>query len=363
MAVFASSVNFRQGVSKASAYVPDWLGLDRHDFVRLDRNEATLPLSSHTVEAVTKYLHDHGMQAYPDEGDLADVIGEYNGVPRSCVLATNGSDQAIDLCLRAFLNPGDTILLVRPEFPVFGHTAAILEAVVREVPYNDDLTFPYERFQEALEKPPSLIVFINPNNPTGTPVNLDFVEQVVRTHQDIPVVVDEAYFEFTGRTVAHLATRYSNLLVLRTFSKAFAMAGLRLGYVVANPLVIEQLAKIRNPFDVNALAVVAARAQLAHLDEVHAYVKEVMAVVKPAVVDFFAQRGITVWPGAANFVLVRPFDCQAVVSELRAAGVLVRPITATPLAGTFRMSMGTRAEMARVLDVLDGLSSLRKAQV
>ncbi|AGZ39941.1 class I/II aminotransferase [Actinoplanes friuliensis DSM 7358] len=233
---------------------------------------------------------------------------------------------------------------------------------MRGVPYNDDLTFPYERFERALERTPKLIVLINPNNPTGTHIDLAFIEQVVRTHPDVPVIVDEAYFEFTGRTVAPLTAKYDNLLVIRTFSKAFAMAGMRLGYVVAHPGVITQLAKMRNPFDVNSLAMVAAKAQLAHVDEIRAYVDEVMLAIKPSAVNFFSERGVAFWPGAANFVLVRPSNCQAVVVELKAAGILVRPITATPLAGTFRMSMGTQEEMTRVFDVLDGLSFLRKAE-
>jgi histidinol-phosphate aminotransferase len=173
----------------------------------------------------------------------------------------------------------------------------------------------------------------------------------------VPVIVDEAYFEFTGTTAVPLIAKHPNVIVLRTFSKAFAMAGLRLGYVVADPAVIGQLGKIRNPFDINTLAAVAGQAQLGALSEVAAYVREVMTVVKPMTVEFFQRHRIPIWPGAANFVLVRPDDCDAVIAALRAAGILVRRMVAAGLTGTFRMSLGTRAEMAEVLDVYAGLLS------
>lgn len=348
-------LRFRPGVLAAAAYPLPSAGLDRGEYIRLDLNEATRPVSPAVADALARHVHDHGVHAYPDEAGLRAAIAAYCGVSEEQVLATNGSDQAIDVCLRAFLGPGDTMLVARPEFPMFGITADLLEVRTRGVPYGPDLTFPYEAFRAALAERPDLIVLINPNNPTGTPVDVAFIEEVARDYPTTPVIVDEAYFEFTGATVVPLLATYPNLIVLRTFSKAFALAGLRLGYIVAHETVITQLTKIRKPFDVNALAAVAARAQLAHIDEVQVYVKTLMDVVKPATVAFFEQHGVPIWPGAANFVLVRPRDCAAVVSALRAERILVRPMSAPALAGMFRMGIGTEAEMARVMEVYAGL--------
>jgi Histidinol-phosphate/aromatic aminotransferase and cobyric acid decarboxylase len=348
-------LRFRPGVLAGAAYVPPSAGLDRGEYIRLDLNEATGPLSPAVAEAIARHVRDRGVYAYPDETDLRAAIAAYCGVPEARVLPTNGSDQAIDICLRAFLGPGDTMLVARPEFPIFGLTADLLQATTRGVPYGPDLTFPYDAFRAALAERPDLIVVINPNNPTGTPVDATFIEEVVRDNPTTPVIVDEAYYEFTGATVVPLLATYPNLIVLRTFSKAFAMAGLRLGYVVAHEAVIAQLAKVRKPFDVNALAVVAGQAQLAHLDDVRVYVKTLMEVVKPATVAFFERHGVPIWPGAANFVLVRPADCAAVVAALRAERILVRPMSAPALSGMFRMGIGTEAEMARVMEVYAGL--------
>jgi len=346
-----AGLRFPPAVAQAAAYVPDWHGQDREGLIRLDRNEATVPLSPAVAEALVAHINRYGVHGYPEYPRLAAALAEYCGVPAEFVLPTNGSDQAIDICLRAFLAPGATMLVARPEFVIFGHAAGLAGADVVGVPYGPDLEFPYAEFRAAAAARPDLIVFVNPNNPTGTPVDVGFVMELVEAYPDTPVVVDEAYFEFTGVTVAPLTRQHANLIVLRTFSKAFAMAGLRLGYVVARPEIVDELVKIRNPFDVNSLAVVAALAQLDRLDEMRASVAELMGRTKPAVVDFFHRYGVPVWPGAANFLLVRPPGCDETMRGLRAAGILVRRMTAPALAGMFRMNLGTPEEMATFMSV------------
>lgn len=347
-----TGLRFPDQVRRAAAYLPDWAGQEREGLIRLDRNEATAPLSPTVAEALTAHIQRYGVQGYPEYPALTEALGRYCAVPREWILPTNGSDQGIDICLRAFLAPGATMLVARPEFVIFGSTAGLLGAEVLGVPYGPDLEFPYREFREAAATGrPDLIVFVNPNNPTGTPVDLDFVVETAAAHPGTPVIVDEAYFEFTGVTAVPMIAEYPNLIVLRTFSKAFAMAGLRLGYVVAHPEVVGELVKIRNPFDVNALAVVAALAQLDRLDEMRVSVAELMGCVKPSLVEFFARHRVPVRPGAANFLLVRPDDCDATIRGLREAGILVRRMSAPVLAGMFRMNLGSPAEMATFMDV------------
>lgn len=345
-------LRFPAAVRQASAYLPDWAGQDRDGLIRLDRNEATGPLSPAVADALTAHISRYGVHGYPEYPTLTAALGGYCGLDPAYVLPTNGSDQGIDICVRAFLAPGARMLVARPEFVIFGHAAGLAGAEVLGVPYGPDLEFPYQAFREAAATgAPEAIVFINPNNPTGTPVDVDFIAEIVAAHPETPVLVDEAYVEFTGATVAPLVPAHPNLIVLRTFSKAFAMAGLRLGYVLANPDVAAELFKIRNPFDVNALAVVAALAQLDRVDEMRASVDETMRRTKPELVEFFARHRVPVWPGAANFLLVRPADCDGTIRGLREAGILVRRMTAPALAGSFRMNLGSPAEMAKFMDV------------
>jgi histidinol-phosphate aminotransferase len=350
----ATSLRFSRHLDDICAYVPGWPGLDRSQYLRLDLGESTVPLPRDVVSILSQYLEQHGVQAYPAADRLSAPLAAYCGVRPECILATNGSDQAIDLCLRAFLNDGDRLLVARPEFPSFTHVATLIGAQILGVPYHEDLSFPYTEFREAAASgKPDLIVIINPNNPTGTAVADDFVLEIASDHPDVPVIVDEAYFEFTGRTAAGLVASHRNVVVLRTFSKAFAMAGLRLGYVVAVPAVIDQIAKLRNPFDVNGLAIVAAEAQLADLGPMRRYVRQVVSESKPLVNDFCQRAGIAAWPGEANFVLVKLPDCRRVVEFLRDHGILVRPMSAPLLRGMLRVTMGTPAEMSRFIKLLE----------
>jgi histidinol-phosphate aminotransferase len=352
-----AELTFREEVRDATAYVPDWLGLDRSAYLRLDRNESTRQLSDEVAVGLAEHVRKRGLFSYPEPDRLAGRVGEYCAVSADSVVVTNGSDQAIDLCLRGFLGVGDRLLVARPEFSMFTHIADLIGAVVDGVPYADDLSFPYEAFWAAARQRPELIVLINPNNPTGTPVDLDFIERVAAEYPDIPVIVDEAYFEFTGVTAVPLIRTHPNVIVLRTFSKAFALAGLRIGYLVARPAVAAQLKKLRNPFDVNELALVAADIQLSRLDEVHAHVAEIMGSSKPMVVDFFRRVGVPVFPGAANFVLVKPAQCAEAIAYLRDSGILVRSTSARLLAGMFRMSIGTPTEMTEFIRVYEAYLS------
>lgn len=333
-------------VLAASGYVPDWRGMDRGGYLCLDRNESTRPLPRRVADAVSRHLFEAGVNLYPDDSVVYPQLAEYCGVPPSHLLLTNGSDQAIDITLRGFLREGDELLIATPEFAIFRLVAGLAGAAIAGVPYEEDLSFPYESFRAAAAARPRVIAFINPNNPTGTPVDLDFIEEIVVAYPDIPVIVDEAYYEFTRSTAAPLVRSHENVIVFRTFSKAFAMAGLRVGYVIASPTVIQEIAKIRNPFDVNSLAAVAARAHLEAAGEVLDQAAEVADRIKPAVVDALTGLGVPVVDGAGNFILVKPENCPEAIAFLREAGILVKSMTGR-LEGMFRASMGTKAEMDR----------------
>jgi histidinol-phosphate aminotransferase len=261
-----------QRILDASPYVPEWSGLNRAEFIRLDRNENTRPLPVAVQETLVRSIGGWAVQSYPEPSPLQRSLADYTHVPMEYILSTNGSDQGIDLCLRAVLSEGDSVLVARPEFPVFSHVANAIGARIEPIPYNSDLSFPYGAFTTAIASVrPSLIVLINPNNPTGSGMDVvAYIERTIASNHKTPIIVDEAYYEYTGQTVVPLVRTYSNLIVLRTFSKAFAMAGLRVGYVIANPQMLVHVRKLQNPFDVNQLAVIAGLAQLARVDAVSA---------------------------------------------------------------------------------------------
>ena len=195
-----------------------------------------------------------------------------------------------------------------------------------------------------------IIVVINPNNPTGTSAPLEQVEALLQEFPDCAVLVDEAYYEFTSQTCLSLLKKYSNLVVIRTFSKAFAIPALRLGYVIAREEFINELFKIRGPYDVNMAALVAARALLQDRKPWQELVQHLMGEAKPALEQFLEKNGVKFYPGEANFLLVEPKGGAApAVSYLKEQGILVRPMR-TPLEHCFRVSLRRIGDIKRFFE-------------
>jgi histidinol-phosphate aminotransferase len=217
--------------------------------------------------------------------------------------------------------------------------ANTLDVKIVSPPYREDMAFPVEAVRKALTPDVRVLVIVSPNNPTGSMIAEAELEALLRDFPQVAVLLDEAYAEFSGRSVIGWVSRFDNLAVFRTFSKAYAIPSLRLGFVAANPAFITELYKIRGPYDVNMMAVAAAEAQLEHPEHWRGYVREVMEVAKPKVEAFFRERGVTFYPGTANFLLVRPKDCADAVAFLKSRGILVRPQKGLA-ANCFRVSIG-----------------------
>ncbi|CAK0769134.1 histidinol-phosphate aminotransferase [Gammaproteobacteria bacterium] len=353
-------IQVKANLTDLHAYTPPWAGLERSKFLRLDLNESTQPLPDHAIERMVRFIRQVGVQCYPDYYEFIAKLASYCTVPKDWISVTNGSDQGIDIILRAFLAPGDEMVIARPEFAMFGNIAHLLEARITGVSYEDDFRFPYETFHQAVSPATRLIVVINPNNPTGTPVSLDYIEWLLKRFPEVPILVDEAYYEYTECSALDFLHRYDNLILLRTFSKAFAMAGLRLGYVIARPELIAHFEKIRGPFAVNSLAVEAATAQIEQPEYMRAHVNEIMTHSKPFTKKFLEVNGIEFFEGAANFFLIAPPDQEAMVAHLKSQGILVRALHGPRLEGLIRMGLGTPAEMRFVENAINSLLQGRR---
>jgi histidinol-phosphate aminotransferase len=300
------------------------------------------------VEAMQRYLATGHVRMYPAEGPVREKLAAYVGVKPNEVLPTNGSDSAIQLILHSLLEAGDEMVMAKPGFFVILSTALSIGAKVVSPLYKPDMSFPFEEVMAAITPKTRLIVIVSPNNPTGTSASLEQIEEIVRRNSGIPVYVDEAYHEFSGQTCVSLLAKYDNLVISRTFSKAMALAGLRFGYAVGRADYIEQLEKLRIPYDVNALALVAAEASLDHPEAWRAYVREVVEQSKPMTERFLREHGVAFYPSDANFLLVRSKDVAAATEFLRQRDILVRP-QKPPVGDCFRVSMGTVAEMRRFM--------------
>lgn len=324
---------------------------------KLDWNEATVPPSPRVIEAITGFLSNtHHLNWYPvlHSTNLIEKLAVFWRVPAESLLITNGSDQALDTLCTTYLAEGDPVVVAAPTYQHFLVFAKTRGARVVEHFGPDPFTADLDGLLEAVRRErPKLVYVVNPNNPTGTEYSPAQIATLCEAAPESVVVVDEAYSEFAGRTVIGLLHTYPNLVVTRTFSKAYGMAGLRIGYALAHPVVVKDMHRVFNPKSVNVLAQVGAMAALEDQAWLANYVAEVTAA-KALWASWSARRGIEFRNTSANFVMVRFDRAPWVVNTLHEAGVYVRDRShVQQLAGFVRFSVGTAEQTVDVLDRLD----------
>ncbi|MCA9538910.1 MAG: histidinol-phosphate aminotransferase family protein [Myxococcales bacterium] len=331
---------------------------------KLDWNEATVPPSPRVIEAITAFLQNaHHLNWYPvlNSTNLIERLAAFHGVAPDRLLVTNGSDDALSTICTTYLDPTDAVLLASPtyqHFLVFAQTrGAHLVHHYAEDPFCAD---PEGLRAELLRLRPRLLYLVNPNNPTGVLYTPEEIASLLAASPETLVIVDEAYSEFAGTSAIGLLHEYSNLIVTRTFSKAYGMAGLRIGYALAHEEVVANLQRVFNPKSVNVLAQVAAMAALEDQTWLRWYVEEVDAS-KALMAEWFDARGLEFRSTPANFVMVRFDQAPWVVRLLTEEGVYVRDRSQMGhLGGFVRYSVGTVEQthdvLARTGRVLDRLA-------
>jgi histidinol-phosphate aminotransferase len=304
---------------------------------------------------------DLGCNRYPDPqpAALIDALAALYGVHRDQLLVGRGSDEAIDLLVRAFCRAGeDAILIQPPTFGMYAVCAHIQNAAVIEVALAADFTLDVDAVLAAVTPAVKLVFICSPNNPTGQTVPRAAVERLVQALTGRAVlVVDEAYVEFAeAGSVTDLIGQYDNLAILRTLSKAWALAGVRVGTLLAHADVIALLRRIMPPYPLPLPCVAAALAALSTPSvaaEHIAVIDEQRGVMRAALARVAGVREVL--PSQANFLAVRFDDAGAVYQRLLAAGIVVRDVRRYPnLADALRITIGTPAENARVLAILQG---------
>jgi histidinol-phosphate aminotransferase len=343
---------FKQHIAAMSAYKPPLDGRDPHAHLLLDFNERTLPIAQVVQEALIAYIQSGRLQMYPAYGNVVEVIADYCGVKAEQLMITNGSDQGIDLIIRAACREGDEAIIPGPSFPIYSHCAKIENLRILEPQYTREAGFPTEQVLSQISAKTRLICFGNPNNPSGTVVPRGDVVRILEAAPQAAVLVDECYYEYFGESVCDLVDAYPNLLVTRTFSKTWGMPSLRLGYIIARADNIHALLNVRGPYDINQMAIVAIRAALAHPEYTQAYVAEVMYESKPLLESFLAEQGIDFWPSGANYIWAFPQDAERLNRALLAANILVRPKADTSGRMGLRITLGTLGQTRRLIEVL-----------
>ncbi len=293
--------------------------------------------------------------AYPEAERLITALSDFYDVPTDCILLSNGSNELLRAAFCAFGTPAALIL---PSFSMLSVWPEVFGIEVVSIDYEEDFGFPQGTFHDLLAGTHPRVAFIvSPNNPTGTQVNADYLDEVAQRFPETVFVVDEAYAEFAGQNLIPLAMRSVNIVVTRTFSKAWGLAGLRLGYAVGPVGLIERLQAQIGPFTVNALAMEAALVALQQKDWLERVMSD-MRKEKERLVKGLQALGLDARGTVTNFVLVRLGKCaDTITAALADRGILIRNISYAHrlLHGFVRITVGPSAATTLVLNVLTEL--------
>ncbi len=329
---------------------------DAAGMVKLDAMELPWPLPEPLRAQLAERLARCEIHRYPEPTGrrLREALARAMRVPEGMALILgNGSDDLIQIVTLALARPGATMLVPEPTFVIYRQCATLCGMRLASVPLREDFSFDREAFLAAIrEERPALVFLAWPNNPTGTLYPEADVEAVIRAAEGL-VVVDEAYHAYAGASFLGRLAEFPNLAVMRTVSK-LGLAGIRLGYLAARPEWIEQFHKVRQVYNVNVLTQVAAEFALEHLEVLEEQARRVLAERTVLARALGALPGVTVFPSAANFLLVRVPDAARADAGLRRHGVLVRNFHGVHprLAHCLRVTVGTPEENRILLGAL-----------
>ena len=328
----------RDAVKKLHTYRPPLAG---RTGLRLDFNESTIGCSPRVL-AELRSLDAESLARYPEREPVEKLVARFLGLDPAQVLLTNGVDEAIHLLCSTYLEPGDEALIVVPTFAMYAIFALAEGARVIEVPAGDNFVFPTRQLLAQISPRTRLIAVANPNNPTGAAVAGNVLTQIAQAAPQAAVLVDEAYFEFHGETVIDRTRQIENLFVARTFSKAYGLAGLRIGILAGDARQMAMVRRVASPYSVNVAALAILPAAIHDQEYVNGYVAQVRRNRERLQLEL-GSLALHYWPSHANFVLVRiGLGHAEFVRALRDRGILVRDRHFDPgCEGCVRLTVGT----------------------
>jgi histidinol-phosphate aminotransferase len=347
----AISPNPRSAVLRMKEYHPP---LGNRDGLRLDFNENTLECSPAVVQAL-RNIQPADLTRYPEREPVEALVAQHLNLKAEQVLLTNGVDEAIHVLCQTYLDAGDEILLPVPTYSMYEVYASVTEARIVTVQAGENFQFPSDRIIDATTPRTKLIAIANPNSPTGSVATREQILRILENAPDASVLIDEAYFHFYGQTVADLIGYYPNLLLARTFSKAYGLAGLRLGVIAGHVEALQWLRRVISPYSVNSLALACLPAALNDSAYLEWYVAEAIAA-RAELTAALNEADIKSWPSEANFVLIHiGTKHRAFTAAMKHRGVLVRDRSSDPgCDGCVRITVGTRQQTGSGIEALKG---------
>ncbi|MDO8578259.1 MAG: histidinol-phosphate transaminase [Dehalococcoidales bacterium] len=309
------------------------------DIIKLDANENPYGCSPRVKKALRKYADFH---VYTDDKQtkLRELLAGYLNIDGRHIVAGSGSNQLIDLVIRLLVNPGDEVVSCTPTFGIYNFSTKLCGGSLVEVPRDENYTVNIRTLKAAVSNKTKLVCLANPNNPTGTLMPRDDILDLLDT--GVPVLLDEAYYEFCGETLAAAIGHYENLMILRTFSKWAGLAGLRIGYGLFPENIADYIMRIKMPYNVNVAAMIAVKESLADLDYLMENVKAIVLERERLFRELQQFGWLQVFPSQANFILCKVMRGGARIfkQSLQQKGILVRYFDNALLRNCIRISVG-----------------------
>ncbi|MGC9198217.1 MAG: histidinol-phosphate transaminase [Acidobacteriaceae bacterium] len=323
--------------------------------LRLDFNENTFSPSPAVLRRLRQITAEE-LTIYPEREPVERLVAHHLGLQPDQLILTNGVDEAIHLIACAFLDQGDQAIICTPTFFMYDVSISLMTSGLIRVQTDDTLRFPFQRFLSAITPHTRLIVVASPNNPTGATVSRDQLLAIAAAAPQALLLVDEAYFHFHGETVLSDVADIPNLIVARTFSKAYGLANLRIGMLAANPALIRYLRKVSSPYNVNGVALAILPEAIAD-DAYITWYAEQIRIGRERIFAALQNLRIRTWPSAANFVLmdIGPRH-QQLCALMRSRGVLLRDRSSDPgCDGYVRITVGVEEHVTL------GIAALRES--
>lgn len=334
------------------------LGIPVEQVIKLDANESPYGCSPRVLQALARADSYH-IYPDPDHRELRTMLEEYTGVGREYIAVGSGSGELIDLILRMTLDPGEKVINFPPTFVPYGIRVKMCNGEIVDIPRGADFGVDVEKAKSAIDESTKVILLANPNNPTGNMTPVSDIISLLET--GIFVVADEAYYEFSGETVAHLVPSYPNLIVLRSFSKWAGLAGLRAGYGIFDPEVREIIYKSKLPYNVSSAAQMAAMESLRDFDNMQERIEAIMSERDRLSKELQQQGILAPYPSRANFILCQAMngDAAQIKSHLEQDGIFVRYFDTAMLRNTVRITVGKPEHTDALIKSLSKLSQKR----
>lgn len=338
----------REAVRTLPSYHPPLAG---RSGLRLDFNENTVGCSPRVLERL-RQLRPEQLASYPEREPVEATVADFLGIATPELLLTNGVDEAIHLVCETYMEPGDEALIAVPTYSMYRIYMMAAGAQVLAVSAGKDFQFPADDLRKRITPRTRLIAIANPNNPTGTVASAPDLLRIARSAPDAAVLVDEAYFEFYGQSMLAARKEVPNLFVARTFSKAYGLAGLRIGVLVGDAEQMRAVRRVCSPYNVNAVALACVPEALGDQTYIQQYVSEVRES-RARLERALEALGIQFWPSQANFVLARVGAASSFVEHMRRRSILVRDRTSDHgCEGCVRITLGPRVHADRLLTAL-----------